>query len=259
MLDLRSPRLVGQALYEQVRWSSWCLVDWTEWRPNVFFELGVRLACSERDPMCIIQRRDAAGGVASNEASPGRLRQHDLLIRLLDPVVYDSGDLREALESALESWPRPPLPGRPPSPSALPSAATFRVAQASFQWQRDPMLTPPHIEQRRAAELILGVDPEQRPERLVLFADNEQFDADLNAAVREKWIAAWLYLRYLNTADNTSRHDNEPELIRIANLVNYMLSSSDAPQHVRLKEEISDFLPARGSRRRTGESGSTNG
>ena len=56
MLDLRSPRLVGQALYEQVRWSSWCLVDLTEWRPNVFFELGVRLACSERDPMCIIQR-----------------------------------------------------------------------------------------------------------------------------------------------------------------------------------------------------------
>jgi hypothetical protein len=121
------------------------------------------------------------------------------------------------------------------------------------------MLTPPHIEQRQAAELILGVDPEQRPERLVLFADNEQFDAELNAAVREKWIAAWLYLRYLSAGDNSSPPDNWPELARIANLVNYMLGSSDAPQHVRLKEEISDFLPPRKSRRRTGESESTNG
>ena len=59
-LDLQSPRLVGQALYEQVRWSSWCVVDWTEWRPNVFFELGVRLACSERDPLSIIQRGGAS-------------------------------------------------------------------------------------------------------------------------------------------------------------------------------------------------------
>lgn len=258
MLDLRSPRLVGQALYEQVRWSSWCLVDWTEWRPNVFFELGVRLACSQRDPMCIIQRSDAEGGSASDEARPDWLRQYDLLLQLFDPVVYDR-DLREALESALDSWPSPPLPGRPPSPSALPSAGTFKVARASFQWQGDPMLTAPHIEQRQAAELILPADPERQPEPLVLFADNEQFYAELNAAVREKWIAAWLYLRYLSPGDNSSRHDNEPELVRIANLVKYMLSSSEAPQHVRLKEEIRDFLGSRRSRRRTGESESTNG
>jgi len=58
MLDLKSPRLVGQALYEQIRWSSRCLVDWTHWRPNVFFELGVRLACSEFDPLCIIRQAE---------------------------------------------------------------------------------------------------------------------------------------------------------------------------------------------------------
>ncbi len=259
MLDLRSPRLVGQALYEQVRWSSWCLVDWTEWRPNVFFELGVRLACSERDPMCIIQRGDAAGGSAAPEARPGRLRQYDLLLQLFDPVVYDREDPQEALESALDSWPSPPLPGRPPSPSALPSAATLKVAQASFHWQRDVLLTPPHIEQRQAAELVLGVDPQRRPERLILFAGNEKFDAELNAAVREKWIAAWLYLRYFSTIDNNSLYDNEPELVAIANQVSYMLGSSDAPRHVRLKEEIRDFLRSRKPRRRTGESDSTNG
>lgn len=253
MLDMKSPRLVGQALYEQLRWSSWCLVDCTSWRPNVFFELGVRLACSKRDPMCIIQRSDTARSTWNKTAGPWR-KQYDLLVKLLDPVVYDRDDPRGALESALGSWPSPPLPGRSPSPSALPSAATFKVAQASFQWQRDPMLTQPHIEQRQAAELILGPDQERRPERLVLFADNEQFDAELNAAVREKWIAAWLYLQHLSTADDVAFHANEPELVRIANLVDYVLSSSDAPRHVRLRREIRDFLRSRRSRRRTGES-----
>ena len=101
MLDLRSPRLVGQALYEQMRWSSWCLVDLTEWRPNVFFELGVRLACSERDPMCIIQRSYAKDNRSASDSKTGRLEQHDLLLNLLDPVVYDREDPRKGLEDAL--------------------------------------------------------------------------------------------------------------------------------------------------------------
>jgi hypothetical protein len=258
MLDLKSPRLVGQALYEQVRWSSWCLVDWTKWRPNVFFELGVRLACSDRDPMCIIQRSDTDSSTW-DEAAGSWLEQYDLLIKLLDPVLYDRDTPREALESVLASWPKPPLAGRPPTPSALPSAATFKVAQASFKWQQDPMLTAPHIEQRQAAQLILGEEPDRNPEPLVLFAGNEQFYDELSAAVREKWIASWLYLQHLTTADDVAFHANEPELVRIANLVNWVLSSSNNPRHVRLREEIQVFLRSRRSRRRTGESESTSG
>ena len=258
MLDLKSPRLVGQALYEQVRWSSWCLVDWTKWRPNVFFELGVRLACSDRDPMCIIQRSDTDRS-SWDKAAGSWLEQYGWLIKLLDPVVYDRATPREALESALASWPKPPLPGRPLAPSALPSAATFKVAQASFQWQQDPMLTAPHIEQRQEAQLILGEEPDRNPEPLVLFAGNEQFYDELNDAVREKWIAAWLYLQHLSTADDVTFRANEAELVRIASLVRYILSSSGAPRHVRLRKEIGDFLSSRRSHRRTGESESASG
>jgi hypothetical protein len=53
-LDMKSPRLVSQSLYEAIRLTQMCLVDWTEWRPNVFFELGVRLASVDIDPVCII-------------------------------------------------------------------------------------------------------------------------------------------------------------------------------------------------------------
>lgn len=54
-LDMKSPRLVSQSLYEAIRLTLMCVVDWTEWRPNVFFEMGVRLAAVDIDPVCIVE------------------------------------------------------------------------------------------------------------------------------------------------------------------------------------------------------------
>ena len=66
MLDMASPRLVGQALYEGIRWARTCLVDWTGWRGNVFFEFGVRMACSDIGPGRVIEHgaREAAAAPA---------------------------------------------------------------------------------------------------------------------------------------------------------------------------------------------------
>ena len=108
----------------------------------------------------------------------------------------------------------PAVPGERPvlGPRDAPApAATFRTAQASFQWQQDSALTPPHVAQRRAAELVFGDDQERQPQGRVLFAKNEQFDAQLRAAVREDWIAAWLYLRHLTTGDVASAARYEAE------------------------------------------------
>ena len=261
MLDLRSPRLVGQALYEQIRWSSRCLVDWTGWRPNVFFELGVRLACSEHDPLCIIQRSGAMEGIDQAGPQSSELRQRDLLRELLCPVEYNPKKPREALVDALKSWSSPMRPGNGGTPSqrVLPPAATFAVAQASFQWQRDAMLTPPHTEQRATAEQILGKDQQRLPERLILFAYNSQFDTALQAAVREKWIAAWLYLKHLYSAGDDPPDGNKAELITVGRLAQHALGSSRDPRHKSLRKEIQDFLRAERTRRRTREGDSGNG
>jgi hypothetical protein len=239
MLDLRSPRLIGQALYEQIRWSKRCLVDWTGWRANVFFELGVRLACSEYDPLCIIQASDGEEG--SDQAE---LVQCGLLRGLFEPVEYDRTKPRDALVRPLRSLADSPQPGNDTSRSqrALPSAATFTVAQDSFGWERDVMLTPPHIELRVEAEQILGKDREQTPERLVLFADNYQFSAALQATVWEKWVAAWLYLRHLYTAADSSPADIGSELITVGQLAQRALSSSKEPRLRQLRKEIQEFL-----------------
>jgi Trypsin-like peptidase domain len=59
ILDLLSPRLVSSTIYEAIRRKDLCLVDWTEWRPNVFFEFGVRLAVTgtEGFTVCVIEDR----------------------------------------------------------------------------------------------------------------------------------------------------------------------------------------------------------
>jgi hypothetical protein len=261
MMDLRSPRLVGQALYEQIRWSSRCLVDWTGWRPNVFFELGVRLACSEHDPLCIIQCSDVLEGTDKAGLQSSELSQRDLLRELLHPVEYDPKKPRQALVGSLKSWSSSIQPenGEMPSQRVLPPAATFAVSQTSFQWQRDAMLTPPHIEQRATAEQILGKDQERLPERLILFADNSRFDAALQAAVREKWIAAWLYLKYLYSAGGGPPDDNKAELITVGRLAQHALGSSRDPRHKSLRKEIQDFLRAERTRRRAREGDNGNG
>ena len=55
-------------------------------------------------------------------------------------------------------------------------------------------------------ERTVGKDPERSPEqqRHVLFSGNPQFDVMLTDAVREQWVAAWLYLRHRTEAGDCS-------------------------------------------------------
>lgn len=79
--ELDSPRLVSQAVYEAIRRVHTCVVDWTLWSPNVFYEFGVRLSVTSN------RRRTVAiiGVPFSKELSA----QKEALLRLFDPIQYD--------------------------------------------------------------------------------------------------------------------------------------------------------------------------
>jgi hypothetical protein len=128
---------------------------------------------------------------------------------------------------------------------SLPPAGTFQAAQSTFQWRLEAVLNPPHREQQRRAEWILGTDPAMRPERLILFAGNPAFDAALLAAVRENWIAAWLYFRHLASAEHPYRDDVWEELEVLGPLVQDMLKSSREERHQTLRADIGRFLRTR--------------
>lgn len=54
LLDRGSSQIVSQSLYEALRRSQMCVADWTNLRPNLFFELGVRLAVNKRGAIHIV-------------------------------------------------------------------------------------------------------------------------------------------------------------------------------------------------------------
>jgi hypothetical protein len=235
MLDLRSPRLVGQALYEQIRWSTRCLVDLTYWRPNVMFELGVRLACSEHDPLCIVD--ESASSQDAGRLDSSGWAQLDGLRQLLAPTQYARSAPHETLVPGLDAWATVQAAG--PKTSSLPAGATYSVAATAFRWTDEQLLDRPDRLLRTHSEHILGKDQERRPERLVLFADNPPFEDALNVAARQKWVAAWLYLQYLLDGDDP---EHVHEAVVIAPLVLHALKESKDRRDVELRQQIRAFI-----------------
>jgi hypothetical protein len=190
MLDITSPRLVGQALYENIRWSTTCIVDFTHWRANVFFELGARLACTAIDPVCLVERSARDQAQAENE-----LTQKQLLMTLFAPAVYDAESEVDAVHPALERH-EAISAGRPP-PTAiaeLPPGAIYSVCEQGFQWRQERILEEPHQALRQDLEAMFGNDPQALGQPAVLFAANREYRRELEHSIRERWIAAWYYL-----------------------------------------------------------------
>src|SRR6266704_930363 len=93
-LDLDSPRVISAQLFEAIRLTDFCLVDVTGARPNVLFELGVRLAANRLHPVVIVDPRyhEAGDGGEAGRADAEWLgkvgRQFGMLRQLLRPVEY---------------------------------------------------------------------------------------------------------------------------------------------------------------------------
>src|SRR6266704_1731361 len=83
-LDLDSPRVISAQLFEAIRLTDFCLVDVTSARPNVLFELGVRLVANRLDPVVIVDLSYPPGDSA--DWLTGVDGQLKMLRRLLQPV-----------------------------------------------------------------------------------------------------------------------------------------------------------------------------
>jgi hypothetical protein len=187
MLDIASPRLAGAALYEHIRWAKTCVVDWTDWRANVFFELGVRLTCSNVEPLSLIE--DAG----LDTLGP----QKAALLRLFGPVRYDLATLGPTLTAAVARHEAMAQGSSAPRPIAqVPLNATHLVATSAFDYSQERATARPHEILRTFAETNLGKDPQKVGDTPVLFSANPALSPELWRGAREQWIAAWLYLRH---------------------------------------------------------------
>ncbi|MFZ1425434.1 MAG: hypothetical protein WAS21_01540 [Geminicoccaceae bacterium] len=95
VVDYSSPILVGERLYELIRFAGICIADWTEWRANVFFEMGVRLAVHPRGLICVLLDTDSRDLDGTKSA----------LMHEFSPIVYSLEQdryLQEKLSTEIE-------------------------------------------------------------------------------------------------------------------------------------------------------------
>jgi hypothetical protein len=238
MLDIFSPRLVGQALYEGIRWSRTCVVDWTEWRANVFFELGVRLACGEAGAVTVIDRR------SSEALGHEKKQQYGALFRLFAPTEYDVGDgdsIRVAFARhdaiAYKSPPAVPI-------DVVPHDATYNTCIDAFDWAQEPLTFEPHDALRRTVQEPFGKDHQAVGRPPVLFSANPTFRKYLERGAQERWVAAWYYLAHRYPEEQWQNDATVRAALRkLGNeVLQFGLRDASDPHLVALKDSIYEML-----------------
>jgi len=254
MLDIASPRLVGLALYESIRWTPCCIIDWTHWRANVFFELGVRLACSDIGPICLIEKTDELPrleGESSGETITGAglerdmsplLSQRNQLIKLLAPIDYK---LRGPIEPFDRAFKRYDAiinnQDVPIDDSVIAHNAIYHAIVKSFYWEQEPISKFPHEELSANVQAQVGKDPQKQGRSQVLFSSNPEFAKELRRNVQERWIAAWFYLKGRYSMEEfRSNADLRLQLTTLGEEAAQWLSKT--PDYKRIYEDIIEVI-----------------
>jgi hypothetical protein len=183
IVDIPSPRLVSQRLFEMIRQRDACFVDWTQWNSNVFFELGVRLAVHDRGPICLLEEDDEGPDLPLNSA-------RGALIDLFRPIRYspDEPGLWETIKadtrkSPAEEW-------------SLRGDYTHRLISGSVRMRGEPTFSPVHRELIGSAESLVGKDPRSISRLPILFEGSNQYlTMQAQTGAVERLLAAWYYLQ----------------------------------------------------------------
>ena len=250
-LDASSPRLVGQALYESIRWARTCIIDWTDWRPNVFFELGVRLACSDIGPVCLIDADDPA--VSGTDPLPQKRqllemwRPTSYYVALEDDKPSVDAKKRQALAAAFQTHDAVAANRAAAVPlNVVPHDATYRTCRRTFEWSQEGLTLEPQDLLRRSVVEPYGPDPQIVGKQPILYAaDNVDYSLALEVSIRERWIAAWYYMA--NRYPREQWLDDPALREKVRTLANHVLQFGPGkaeidPILIKLREALYDVI-----------------
>jgi hypothetical protein len=192
--DDTSPRLVSDKLYEAIRRTEMCVVDWTRYRPNVFMELGVRLATNKLGAVQILEVDEQPSPAPSHVEAMGVL---------FNPIEYrcepGHDEPYEAMLSAFDSV------RDDPDTDGLQIYQTVADAIDGS----DPGHEPVDAWLGRTADLLQARDESREGRTQLLFVENRALRVNAEETARELRIAAWLYMEHRLGIDANS----DPALI----------------------------------------------
>jgi hypothetical protein len=258
IIESPSPERTSLKLYGAIRRTQLCIVDWTGRRPNVFFELGVRLAVSPTPPISVIHKGEEWAEKFMKGGSVGGI------FDLFRPLVYDNkGTVEEArkFRGEVEARRRVLRPKETaPSPeevaaewplndALLSPSFVYEQVKRSLPVEAEDWNTPVWKELRKSADLILGSEPIRFPTP-ILFGDDEDFKARAGRSGLDRLFAAWYFLvhkydaRERLEAGAAIDEDEEPwkSLLEIGNAI-LLLTQDKKPDadYARMRDEVKEL------------------
>ena len=200
LMDLNTPRLVAQTLYESIRLTDMCVVDWTNCRANVMFEAGVRSAANPLGAVHIVAWTEGGGF----QLGPKPAEHVEKMIALFSPIGYlckpGNADVYlrmiERFEQSLSQT------------SDNFNSLIYRTVGRCLGDMPSPALSVAD-ELVRSADLLLSGDYESSGICPVLYHDvSKRILDDVAEAAAERRLAAWLYLER-RTPDHVIRADDD--------------------------------------------------
>jgi hypothetical protein len=187
LLDLKTPRLVAQTLFESIRLTDMCVVDWTGMRTNVIFEAGVRMATNPLGAVHVIEH-----GARERLRSDGRAGlQVQALLGLFNPIGYrlggtDTGPfdaMVQRFDASLEANGR----GE--------ANVIYSAVGVALDRRSQPAALPLVNELVRSANILDPDDQESAGISPVLYHQiNRELATEAREAAADRRLAAWLFL-----------------------------------------------------------------
>jgi hypothetical protein len=231
VLDLPSGRLSSMSAFGAIRQAELCLIDVSDWRANVLFELGVRLASNPRGALLVM-----------DVSSVDTLAQHTGLRALLKPIPIERRT--KSVEQLLKELPL--YIAAQDSKQRRPFDASYIH---SLVWRTANMHDA--TEMQEVSELLFEsarpflIETGQETASDTLYPEYHPLRKHAPFVAVERLIAAWLFLCY--------RHGSVPQLsaepiqghaTKIATRLVEMTSNYSVPLDERIHDELRAFLTA---------------
>jgi hypothetical protein len=190
--------VISAQLFEAIRLTDFCLVDLTSARPNVLFELGVRLAVNEVHPVVVVDTSYPQPDADDPWWTVVR-PQWEQLRELLQAITYRPSDVAafgEMVARHVELRTLLQLPDHPRAMSilrGLPPSGVYQLAWRHAVGADEDAVTPVQARLQSAAEALL---PDPMGRRHLVYPPDHELTAQAERCGREHLVAAFLYLHF---------------------------------------------------------------
>jgi hypothetical protein len=222
-LDMKSPRLVSHSLYEAIRLTEICIIDWSEWRSNVFFELGVRLSAVNNNPVCIIDEE------SYSKEHQNIQYQVSKLLEIFEPIRYNSKG--RISEKDKESYKR-----MLKKDETLSNNFIYETVSQYFDISVEVNSMPIYTKLIKEADRFL--EDESIGLSSLLYPTNRELKESLKKNTIHTQLSAWYFMTHYYKAELKTNSKLRKEYIQLGDLLSSTLFDSDNEKDKLISEEI---------------------